>query len=91
MKRWMLLTIAALVALIGIVFSAINADSVKLDVYFATWRVPLGVLVLAALVAGFLLAGAVLWTAVIMPLRLRLLSAQRQQAQVAAQVEAPRR
>ena len=80
MLRWLWIVIGALVALAGIVFSAINGAPVTLDFYFGSVSLPLGVIVLATLFTGFLLAGTVLWGGVIVPLRLRLAS-QRRQAQ----------
>jgi uncharacterized integral membrane protein len=91
MKRWLLLSFAALIALIGIVFSAINADGATLDLYFSSVRLPLGVLVLLSLVTGFLLGGMVLWAGVVLPLRLRLRQANRAAASaVGANAVAPR-
>ncbi len=72
MKRWLLLGAGALVALVSLVFALINAASVELDLYFATLGMPLGVLVLAALLVGAVLAGVVLYASVILPLRLRV-------------------
>ena len=88
MLRWLWIVIGALVALAGIVFSAINGAPVTLDFYFGSVSLPLGVIVLATLFTGFLLAGTVLWGGVIVPLRLRLAS-QRRQAQRAEAPVAP--
>lgn len=78
MLRWLWIVIGALVALAGIVFSAINGAPVTLDFYFASVSLPLGVIVLSTLFTGFLLAGTVLWGGVIVPLRLRLANLRRQ-------------
>jgi lipopolysaccharide assembly protein A len=78
MKRGILLGFAALVALVGIIFSAINAESAELDFYFGSLSLPLGVLVLLSLLTGFMLGGLVLWAGVVLPLRLRLRQANRQ-------------
>ena len=88
MLRWLWIVIGALVALAGIVFSAINGAPVTLDFYFGTLSLPLGIIVLSSLFAGLLLAGTVLWGGVIVPLRLRLAS-QRRQAQRAEAPAAP--
>ena len=78
MLRWLWIVIGALVALAGIVFSAINVEPARLDFYFGSVTMPLGILVLLTLFGGFLLAGLVLWGGVIVPLRLRLGSLRRQ-------------
>jgi uncharacterized integral membrane protein len=93
MKHWILLALAILMLALGVVFSAINAQDVVLDAYFATWQLPLGVLVLGCILAGCVLAGVILWSGVIVPLRLRLAAARReldkqQQAQVAVRERA---
>ena len=85
MLRWLWIVIGALVALAGIVFSAINGAPATLDFYFGTLSLPLGIIVLSSLFIGFLLAGTVLWGGVIVPLRLRLASLRRQ----AQRAEAP--
>jgi uncharacterized integral membrane protein len=93
MKRWILLALAVTMLVLGVVFSAINAQAVELDAYFATWHLPLGVLVLGCVLAGCVLAGVILWSGVIVPLRMRLAAARREldkhhQAQVAARERA---
>ena len=85
MLRWLWIVIGALVALVGIVFSAINGAPVTLDFYFGTLSLPLGIIVLSSLFIGFLLAGTVLWGGVIVPPRLRRASPRRQ----AQRAEAP--
>jgi lipopolysaccharide assembly protein A len=77
MTRWLLLLLAFLVVAASVVFGAINADPVVLDLYAGSLRVPLGVLVLGAMLVGCLLGGAVLYTTVIVPLRMRLSRAKR--------------
>jgi uncharacterized integral membrane protein len=71
MKRWILLVLALFVVLVGIVFSAINAQSVTLDLYAFSFSLPLGIAVLGSLFLGCLLGGTVLYAGVIVPLRLR--------------------
>jgi uncharacterized integral membrane protein len=86
-----MLLLAVVVALGGVVFSAINVDPAVLDLYVGRVTLPLGVLVLAALLLGFVLAGLVLWTGVIVPLRIRLAAARREAQQRAqAPAQAPR-
>ena len=89
MTRWLLFAIALLVVLASIVFSAINAGNVELDLYFGSWSVPLGVLVLAALLLGCVLGGAVLYGTVIVPLRMRLSRARREADKAAAAPPVP--
>lgn len=80
MTRWLLLVIALLVVAASAVFGAINAESVSLDLYAGTIRLPLGVLVLGSMLCGCLLGGAVLYGAVIVPLRMKLGRAKRDAA-----------
>lgn len=72
MTRWLLLALALVVIAASVVFGAINAEAVVLDLYAGALRVPLGVLVLGSMLVGCLLGGAVLYATVIVPLRMRL-------------------
>ena len=78
MKRWLSILVALLVVFAAIVFSAINQGAVALDVYFASFSVPVGVLVLASVFAGCVLGGLVLYPGVIVPLRMRVASLRRE-------------
>ncbi len=80
MKRWIAIVIGVLVVLAAIVFSAINAESATLDLYFFDLTLPVGVLVLLAVLVGFAIGGAILYGAVILPLRMRLAAARRDAA-----------
>lgn len=77
MGRWFWTTLAGLVALIGLAFSLLNFQQVTLSVGFGTLTLPLGVLVLLALLTGALVAGTLLWAGVILPMRFRLRSLDR--------------
>ncbi|HET9485703.1 MAG TPA: lipopolysaccharide assembly protein LapA domain-containing protein [Xanthomonadales bacterium] len=88
MKRALIFTLAVVVTLLAIVFSAINAKPAKLDLYVGAIDLPVGVLVLAAMLVGCLLAGAVLYAAVILPLRLQLAALLREKARAAASATA---
>jgi uncharacterized integral membrane protein len=80
MKRWFAIVPGVLVVLAAIVFSVINAESAPLDLYFLDLTLPVGVLVLLSVLSGFLIAGAVLYAGVILPLRMRLSAARRDAA-----------
>ncbi len=78
MKRWLTILVALAVVFAAIVFSAINTGAAALDLYFATFELPVGVLVLASLFAGCLLGGLVLYPGVIVPLRMRAAALRRE-------------
>ena len=78
MKRWIVIVLALLVALLAAAFALLNEASVRLDFHFFAFEVSLGVVVMISLLAGFLLASAALSAAVIVPQRLRLRTLRRQ-------------
>jgi uncharacterized integral membrane protein len=78
MKRWLTIIIGALVVLVALLFSAANLERIALDLYFAEFTLPAGVLVLGAVLIGAVLAGSVLYLGVIVPLRLKLAGTRRQ-------------
>jgi uncharacterized integral membrane protein len=78
MARWLTIAFLGLVAVAAFVFSLLNTSSVRLDVGAWSPELPLGVLVLLALLAGALLGGAVLYFGVILPLRMRIRRLQRE-------------
>ena len=72
MARWLTLIVALVMVAFGVVFSALNANAVPLNLYFAQIELPAGVLVLASVFFGCALGGAFLYFGVIVPLRLRI-------------------
>lgn len=78
MKRWIVLVLAASVALLAAAFALLNEAVVRLDFHFFSVQLPLGVVVTLSLLTGFLLASAALSAAVIVPQRLRLRALRRQ-------------
>lgn len=74
---WTLL--ALLFVLAGAVFGALNGDSVAFDFYFFQPTLHKGAALLAAFLAGWLVAGLMLWLGVIMPLKRRLARQRREQ------------
>lgn len=78
MKRWIVLVLAASVALLAAAFALLNEAVVRLDFHFFSVQLPLGVVVTLSLLIGFLLASAALSAAVIVPQRLRLRTLRRQ-------------
>jgi uncharacterized integral membrane protein len=57
---------------IGVVFGALNRQSVHIDFWFRSVEAPLGPTLLIVLLLGALLGGLVVTTAVVWPLRRRL-------------------
>jgi uncharacterized integral membrane protein len=78
MKRWIVLVMAASVALLAAAFALLNEAVVRLDFHFFAFQLPLGVVVTLSLLVGFLLASVALSVAVIVPQRLRLRALRRQ-------------
>ena len=78
MKRWIVLVLAASVALLAAAFALLNEAVVRLDFHFFAFQLPLGVVVTLSLLVGFLLASVALSVAVIVPQRLRLRALRRQ-------------
>jgi len=80
MARWLTILCLAAVAAVAFTFSLLNPATAKLDLGTWTPELPLGVLVLLAVLLGALLGGSVLYFGVILPLRMRLRRAQRELA-----------
>ena len=78
MKRWIVLVMAASVALLAAAFALLNEAVVRLDFHFFAFQLPLGVVVTLSLLVGFLLASVALSVAVIVQQRLRLRALRRQ-------------
>lgn len=78
MKRWIVLVLAASVALLAAAFALLNEAVVRLDFHFFAFQLPLGVVVTLSLLVGFLIASLALSAAVIVPQRLRLRALRRQ-------------
>lgn len=78
MKRWLLLILMILFSVLAAAFSLVNRDSVRLDLLAARTELPLGVLVLAALLVGAAFAGAVLFSTVILSQNLKLRALRRE-------------
>ncbi len=85
LTRWLLLPLAVVVALLSLVFFAMNRDHAVMDMYFARIDLPLGLLVALCLLGGFVLAGAILLLTVIVPQRLQLRSLRRELEQLRRQ------
>ena len=78
MKRWIVVVLAVLVALFAAAFALLNEAVVRLDFHFFAFDSSLGVVVMASVLLGFLLASAALAVAVVLPQRLRLRALRRQ-------------
>ena len=80
MTRWLTIACLVLVAVAAFAFSLLNQSAARLDLGAWTPEMPLGVLVLLAVLLGALLGGTVLYLGVILPLRMRLRRVQRELA-----------
>lgn len=78
MKRWLLGIVVVLMAAVAAAFSLINRDAVTLDLLFARFELPLGVLVIAALFVGAVIAGLVLFGTVVFAQNLKLRTLRRE-------------
>lgn len=78
MKRWIVIVLAVLVAMLAAAFALLNEIEVRLDFHFFAFDLAVGVVVMTSLLLGFLLASVALATAVIIPQRLRLRALRRQ-------------
>jgi len=71
MRRWIVMILCALIGIAAVIFSLLNLQMVSLDLVAGTVTMPLGVLVLLAVLLGAALSG-LLWMAyVIVPMRMR--------------------
>lgn len=75
--RYMFMFLAALVVCAGVVFGALNSQTISIDLWFITVELRSGVAMLLFSLLGALAAGACLWSTVIWPLRSRLKRVQR--------------
>lgn len=78
MKRWIVLVLAASVALLAAAFALLNEAVVRLDFHLFSVQWPLGIVVTLSLLIGFLIASVALTVAVILPQRMRLRALRRQ-------------
>lgn len=76
---WIIL--ALLFVLAGALFGALNSEAVHLDFYLAEFDLPKGAALIAAVLAGWIIGGFVVWLAVVMPLKRRLVRLRREQFQ----------
>lgn len=67
-----------LFVLLGALFGALNAERITLDFYFVAFAIPKGAALLAALLAGWLLGGLVVWLAQVARLKRQLRDARRE-------------
>lgn len=75
--RLLAIVLMLLFALVGAVFGALNADLVSYDLVVGAVTVPKGAALLAALLLGWVLGGAMVWLFALQPLRRRLKRARR--------------
>ena len=82
LTRWLVLPLAVLIALLSVMFFALNREPAVIDLYFARIDLPLGLLIALSLLGGFLLGGLILSLAVIFPQRLQQRSLRRELEQL---------
>lgn len=78
--RLLVILIVLLFAAAGVVFGALNADLVNYDLVFTHVDLPKGAALIAALLAGWILGGLLVWLFAVQPMRRRLRRARRDQA-----------
>ena len=76
--RLLAIILMILFALVGAVFGALNADLVSYDLVLGSLAVPKGAALLASLLLGWVLGGAMVWLFALQPLRRRLRKARRE-------------
>jgi uncharacterized integral membrane protein len=72
MYRIGFILVAVLAVTLGLLVGTLNSTAVHLDLLWIQLDWPLGLIVLLSLTAGILIALALTWVSVVMPLRLRL-------------------
>ena len=75
---------ALLCAVLGVLFGALNPQDVRVDLYWLTLDIRLGVALLGAILAGAILGGFAVILGVVMPLQRRLRRLRRERAQLPA-------
>lgn len=81
--------IAILFIVLGMAFSALNADPVVVDLYVDRFTMSLGVIVLLAMLLGAVLGGLAVLAGVVWPLRRELRRARVRGAEPAAATQDP--
>ncbi len=76
-----------LFAVFGATFGALNAERIALDLYLVDVEVPKGAALLAALLAGWVLGGLVVWTLRVPRLKREVRSARRTAAELRTRLE----
>ncbi|MFW5927234.1 MAG: lipopolysaccharide assembly protein LapA domain-containing protein [Wenzhouxiangella sp.] len=70
MYRWLLLILLLVAIGVGLVVGVLNPDAVALDLLFVQWSLPLGALVLGAMMAGVLIGLVLAFVMFVVPGRL---------------------
>jgi uncharacterized integral membrane protein len=73
----------------GAIFGALNSDSVGYDFYFAQFNAPKGAILIAAVLLGWLIGGALVYFTLVLGLRRRLRAQQRDVSPAGADAAAP--
>ncbi|HET6632785.1 MAG TPA: DUF1049 domain-containing protein [Rhodanobacteraceae bacterium] len=75
--RLLAIILVVVFAVAGIIFGALNADMVSYDLAFASIALPKGAALIAALLLGWIVGGALVWLFSAAPARRRLARQQR--------------
>ncbi len=86
--RLLIVLLTLVFAAFGAIFGALNSEWISLDLYLRTLSVPKGASLLAMLLVGWLLGGAMVWLASVPRLRRELRRARQRQSQPASAREA---
>ncbi|MFZ2235776.1 MAG: LapA family protein [Dokdonella sp.] len=86
--RLLIVLLTLVFAALGAIFGALNSDWISLDLYLKTLSVPKGATLLATLLVGWLLGGAMVWLASVPRLRRELRRAKQRQPQPASERKA---
>lgn len=70
--RLLIILLVLIFAIVGAVFGALNGERVAYDFYFVTASLPKGALLIAALLAGWLIGGIVVYFGLVLRLRRRV-------------------
>ncbi|HOV57632.1 MAG TPA: DUF1049 domain-containing protein [Rhodanobacteraceae bacterium] len=81
--RILWLSLIAVFALLGLLFGALNGERIVVDFYLFALTLPRGAALLAALAAGWLAGGALVYLGVVLRLRRQLREARRGAARTA--------
>ncbi len=78
--RLLIVILVLIFAVLGAVFGALNGERIVYDFYFVTASLPKGAMLIAALLAGWLIGGLVVYFGLVLRLRRRVRTLAREVA-----------